>query len=298
MPMTASKTDAPPVMPESDPLDTREAPELVIRPRRGWIGIDWNELIHYRELLFFLVWRDVKVRYKQAILGVAWAVLQPVFAMLVYTMFGKIGGFESKLTTDVPIHVWIYAGLLPWMFFATAIGMGGMSLVSQQHLLTKIYFPRLFIPTATIGGALFDMCVSAGVFAILMLTNGIVPSWEVVFIPLLLILQLMAGLGAAYTLAALTVSYRDFRFIIPFMVQLLIFVSFVFIPLESISPRLQWLASLNPFTGIIDAYRAAIFSDHPWRLTNLLISGLTASSMFVFGLFYFRKTERRFADIA
>ena len=251
MSMTAAKAELPATLPPPAVSDLDDAPELIIKPRKGWIAIDWSELVRYRELLYFLIWRDVKVRYKQAVLGVAWAVLQPVFAMLVYTMFGKIGGFQNKISFEGPLHVWIYAGLLPWMFFATSIGMGGMSLVSQQHLLTKIYFPRMFMPTATIGGALFDMCISACVFTILMLSYGIIPSWNAVFIPL-----------------------------------------------ESLSPKMQYLASINPFTGIIDAFRAAIFTDHPWRPVNLLISGLSTTVIFVFGLFYFRKTERRFADIA
>src|SRR3954447_4113158 len=162
--------------------------ELVIQPRRGWIAVDWRELWRSRELLYFLVWRDIKVRYKQAVLGLAWAVLQPAVQMLVFTLiFGVAAGFRKSLP-NVPYSVFVLSGLLPWQLFATALSMGGMSLVNQQHLLTKIYFPRLFIPTAVVGGALMDFAVAGVMFAVLLLAGGIIPTWGVVFVPLLLVL--------------------------------------------------------------------------------------------------------------
>src|SRR3954447_6889269 len=169
--------------------------ELVIQPRRGWIAVDWRELWRSRELLYFLVWRDIKVRYKQAVLGLAWAVLQPAVQMLVFTLiFGVAAGFRKSLP-NVPYSVFVLCGLLPWQLFATSLTLGGMSLVNQQHLLTKIYFPRLFIPTAVVGGALVDMAVAALLFAALLLFNGIVPTIGVLTLPLLLLVSIVMSLG-------------------------------------------------------------------------------------------------------
>src|SRR3954468_19525487 len=165
---------------------TEDANELVIQPRRGWIAVDWRELWRSRELLYFLVWRDIKVRYKQAVLGLAWAVLQPAVQMLVFTLiFGVAAGFRKSLP-NVPYSVFVLSGLLPWQLFATALSMGGMSLVNQQHLLTKIYFPRLFIPTAVVGGALVDLAVAALLFAAVLVACGIVPTWGILLLPALL----------------------------------------------------------------------------------------------------------------
>jgi lipopolysaccharide transport system permease protein len=270
-------------------------PELIIRPRRGWIGLDWRELLHYRELLYFLVWRDVKVRYKQTVLGVAWAVLQPLFSMLIFTfIFGRFAKIPSE---NLPYAVFVYAGLLPWQFFANGLTLAGQSLVNQQNLLTKVYFPRLFVPTASIGAGLVDMMISFGVYAAILAVYGIVPSWQVIYLPLLVLLTCVTVLGFSYLLAALTVSYRDFRFVIPFMVQAWMYASPVIYPVSMVPPQYQWLLGLNPMVGIIDAFRAAILGKE-WNLPMLGMSILIGCGMFVFGMFYFRKVERRFADIA
>ena len=269
--------------------------ELIIQPTRGWIGIDWGELLRYRELLYFLVWRDFKVRYKQTVLGVAWAVLQPVFNMVVFTIiFGKLANISSE---GMPYAVFVYAGLLPWTFFSGGVNLAGLSLVNQQNLLTKIYFPRLFVPTASIGAGMVDMAISFGVFAIILLFYQTVPSWQIVFLPPLILLTVLATLGFGYTLAALTVSYRDFRFVVPFMLQAMMYLSPVIYPVSLVPGKWQWLLALNPMTGIIDAYRSAILGK-PWNFTTLAVSTAATLVLFVFGLFYFRKTERKFADIA
>lgn len=269
--------------------------ELIIQPTRGWIGIDWGELLRYRELLYFLVWRDFKVRYKQTVLGVAWAVLQPVFNMVVFTIiFGKLANISSE---GMPYAVFVYAGLLPWTFFSGGVNLAGLSLVNQQNLLTKIYFPRLFVPTASIGAGMVDMAISFGVFAIILLFYQTVPSWQIVFLPPLILLTVLATLGFGYTLAALTVSYRDFRFVVPFMLQAMMYLSPVIYPVSLVPGKWQWLLALNPMTGIIDAYRSAILGK-PWNFTTLAVSTAATLLLFVFGLFYFRKTERKFADIA
>ncbi len=275
---------------------------LEIRPRRGWIGVNWSELWRYRELLYFMAWRDIKVRYKQTVLGVAWAVLQPLFQVIIFTLiFGKAAGLAKYLPLELQdkYPVYAYAGLLPWLFFANALSLGGMSLVNQQHLLTKIYFPRLFVPTATVTAGLVDMSISFGVFAVMMAWYHAAVGLQVLWLIPLMGLTYMASLGIAFLLSALTVSYRDFRFLIPFMVQVWMYLSPVVYPDVILSgTRLGGLLSvLNPMSGIINAYRSAIFGL-PWQWGNLLSAAVGSFVLFVLGMFYFRKTERRFADIA
>ena len=272
-----------------------EAIETIIRPRPGWIAVNWRELWDARELLGFLVWRDVTVRYKQTVLGVAWAVLQPVFTMIVFTViFGKLAKMPSE---GVPYPVFVYAGLLPWMFFSTAVTGASQSLVNQQSLLTKIYLPRLFVPTAAIGGGLVDLGVSFVVFAGLLIYFGVIPGWGVLAVPGLVLLTVVAALGVGLALAAITVTYRDFRYVIPFMVQVWLYLSPVIYPVSLVPPQWQWLLAVNPMVGVIDGFRSSILGL-PWNLPNLAISTLSACVMLAYGIFYFRKTERRFADVA
>jgi lipopolysaccharide transport system permease protein len=265
-----------------------------IKPRTGWIDINWKELFQYRELLFFLIWRDILVRYKQTVLGIAWAVLQPVFMMLVFSViFGRLAKIGSE---GFPYAVYVYAGLLPWTFFANAVTQSGQSLVSQQHLLTKIYFPRLFVPTASVGAGLVDLAISCFVYAGILYYYGVVPSINVLFLPLLVCLTVIAALGFGYTLAALTVTYRDFRFVIPFMIQVMMYLSPVVYPVTMIPEKFHLYLAINPMTGIIHAYRSAILGT-PFNPEMFAISVSVAFILFIYGLFYFRKTERRFADI-
>lgn len=269
--------------------------ETLIRPRPGWIAIDWRELWESRELLYFLIWRDIAVRYKQTVLGVAWAVIQPVFSMLIFTViFGKL----AKMPSDgSPYAIFVYAGLLPWTFFSNAVTTSSQSLVNQQALLTKIYLPRLFVPAGPVGSGLVDLAISFVVFACLMLFYRVAPGWGVLALPLLVLLTLVAALGTGLTLAAITVTYRDFRYVIPFMIQAWMYLSPVIYPVSMVPERWQWLLAVNPLVGIIDGFRSALLGV-PWNLQNLAVSAVSASALLVYGLFYFRKTERRFADIA
>jgi lipopolysaccharide transport system permease protein len=302
----AAPIDDEPRAPSRADLHQGTQEELVIEPRRGWIAIDWRELLRYRELLFFLVWRDVKVRYKQAVLGVGWAVLQPALTVAVFTLiFGFAAGFRNTSAIQVPYAIFVFAGMLPWQLFAASLNLGGMSLVNQQHLLTKIYFPRLFVPTAPVGGALLDMAIGFGAFGVLMLCYGAVPAWTIIFLPLLVVLSTMLALGVAYLTAALTVTYRDFRFLIPFAVQIWMWLSFIAFPVPPAiqgSARWTWLFALNPMHGLVSSYRKAIFGARDgganWSPLYLTTSAVMAVAVFVFGLFYFRRTERRFADVA
>src|SRR4051812_18056409 len=301
MSISVSQLELTKVIPTLTPQET-ELPELVIRARRGWIAVDWRELWAHRELLYFLVWRDVKVRYKQAILGVAWAVLAPVMSVAVFTLiFGsKQMGFAEKIPEGTPSSLFIFAGLIPWLFISQGISNGGLSLVNQQNLLSKIYMPRLFTPASSIGGGLVDMFISFGVFFVWMLFLGYVPSPQIVLLPLLLLLTFLMSLGLAFVLSAMTVTYRDLRFLIPFITQIGMWLTAVVFPYKAVGKLAnhEWVLLFNPFFGIVDGFRSAMFPGWGWRPWHLLASCVWTAAILVFGLFYFRKTERRFADIA
>ena len=288
----------------SDPSESRlRAPrdiaepgrELVIRPRSGWISIDWRELWEARELLYFLVLRDIKVRYKQTVLGVAWAVLQPGFTMIIFTIiFGRF----AKIPSDgLPYSVFVFAGLLPWTFFSNNVSQASMSLVNQQSLLTKIYLPRVFVPAAATGGALVDLLVSFVILGALMIYYQVPLTSRVFAVPLLVVLTAAASLGVGLGLAALIVSYRDFRYVVPFLVQSWLYISPVIYPVSLVPPGWQPVLALNPMAGIIDGFRSALLGL-PWNLVTLSISSASSLVLLAYGLFYFRKTERRFADVA
>jgi lipopolysaccharide transport system permease protein len=270
--------------------------ETIIRPTEGWIAVDWRELIRSHELFYTLIMRDVMIRYKQTVLGVAWAVIQPLFQMIVFTVV--FGGFVGVKTGDarIPYSMFVFAGLVPWMFFSNAVNAASLSLLTQQHLLTKIYFPRLFVPAATAGAYLVDMAISLVLYGLMLPFFGIWPGWGVLALPFLVFLTFAATLGISLALAALTILYRDLRFVIPFGLQLLMYASPVIYP-QGVLPRpLQYVASLNPIFGIIGAFRSSILGT-TWEPLMLAISIASTVVLLVFGTYFFRKTERYFADI-
>jgi lipopolysaccharide transport system permease protein len=271
-----------------------EFPEVVIRPRSGWIAIDWKELIHFRELLYYLAWRDVKVRYKQTVLGVTWALIQPLLTMVIFTViFGRFAGLPSA---GLPYAVFVFAGLIPWTFFSTSIGFAGTSLIGQQHLMTKIYFPRLFIPTAVTCAYLVDLAITLVLYAFILAFYRVAPSWQVIFLPLLILLTLVLTLGLGFMLAALTVIYRDTRYLIPFGVQILLYLSPVIYPVNLLPGRYRWILSLNPMCGIIEGFRWSILGT-PFNPASLGMAVAVSLALFAFGMYFFRRTERRFADL-
>jgi lipopolysaccharide transport system permease protein len=292
-PLAAALSD-----PAAEPLT-----EIHIRPRRGWIGVDWHELVRYRELLSYLVWRDVKVKYKQAMLGVAWGVILPLMSLAIYGGVAKAANFQDKLvgTPPPPILIWMFAGLVPWMFLQRAINDGGMSLISNQALMTKIYLPRLYIPLSALGNAMVDMAINAALIAGLglyfFITTGWTPSWQIVFCIPLLVLLWIAAMGLSFALSAATVLYRDLRFLIPFFVQFGLWLSAVPYPLSMFDPKVKLLYALNPLTGIIYGFRSAI-TGQPWEFLHLGTSIVMSCLLLVFGIFYFKRVERLFADIA
>lgn len=266
----------------------------VIEPSRGWRALDLKELWAYRELLWVLTARDIKVRYKQTVLGFAWAIIQPVMMLVVFSIFfGRLAGMPSN---GYPYPVFVYAGLLPWMFFATAISSSGNSLVGSEQLVSKVYFPRLIIPLASIGGALVDFAISASVLLLLMVWYGVAWSTNILVTPLLVAGVILTALGVGTLLSALTVTYRDFRYVIPFMVQFWFFATPVVYPASLVPEDWRWLLFLNPMAGAIEGFRAA-FLGQALDVTGLLISLIISLILFFIGITYFEKVERRFADI-
>lgn len=273
----------------------------VRRPAKGWQFINVSELWKQRELLYFFVWRDVKVRYTQAALGIAWAVLQPVMMMIVFSVF--FGRMAKVPTGNLPYPIFVFAGLLPWTFFATAIADAGNSVVGSERLITKIYFPRLVIPLAAIGAAAVDLCIAFGVLILLMAWYAMrgVPihvGIGLLLVPVIVLLIAFVAIGVGCLLAALNVAYRDFRYVIPFLVQLWMFATPTVYMQAFNGPgsRTQAALLLNPLSGLIGGFRAAVFgSPIPWA--HLIISGICAVLLFLVGCLYFRKVEHSFADI-
>jgi lipopolysaccharide transport system permease protein len=271
-------------------------PVTVIEPRPGWRFIDFRELWQYRELLYFLAWRDLKVRYKQTALGAAWAVLQPLATMIVFTLFlGKVAGIS---TGDIPYPLFVFAGTLPWTFFANSIASSGQTVVGNKQLVTKIYFPRLLMPFSAIGPFFLDFLIALGVFGILMCWYGVAPGWWVVLAPVTFLGLTLAALGVGTLLAALTVAYRDFRYVVPFGVQLWMFATpCIYMQAEQVvGPRGQALLPLNPAYGLISNFRQVMLGGSPdWY--SLVVSGGMAVVLVCVGCFYFRRAEGHFADI-
>lgn len=377
-------------IPSRDPLD--DLPVRVIRPRSGWIRVDWQELFAYRELFWYLMMRDVTIRYKQTVLGSAWAVVQPVMMMVVFTLvFGLVAkvphdGYDLRLMSsandpseipragqrlvivavvdqvlhfriingtgkvvvdtdekrlperaraiedlrkqleilqpphkitesekaqgiasvasivghtiddDIPYAVFVFAGLIPWTIFSQGFVKAATSLTSELHMMTKIYFPRLFLPMAGAAVFLVDGVISLGIYAVILLGYGVVPSWTVIFVPLLLGLTLIATLSLGLIFAALMVFYRDVQYFVPFLSQFLMFVTPVVYPLSMIrNPTYRWIMSINPMFGIVPAFRSAIYGVE-WDFPCLAISVATAVSLCVFAVHYFRRTELSFVD--
>jgi lipopolysaccharide transport system permease protein len=288
-------TEVEPPVEQTAPAD--DLPVTVIEPRPAWSIVNFRELWRYRELLYFLVWRDVKVRYKQTVLGVLWALIQPLATMAVFTIFlGQAAGVVGELGYSYSLFV--FAGLLPWMFFAGAVASAGQSVVGNQNLVTKVYFPRLIIPLSAIGVGLLDFVIGFGLLAGLMAIHGVWPGVNVLWLPLVFLLLTAAALGVGILLSALTVAYRDFRFIVPFMVQLWMFATpSIYMQAERVvGPQVQALLPLNPAYGLIVNFRQAVLGG-PMDFYALGISALVSLTLLVLGCAYFRRVERNFADI-
>lgn len=266
----------------------------VIEPSRGWRLLDWRELWAYRELLWVLAQRDIKVRYKQTVLGAAWALLRPVTLMAIFSV---VFGHLARMPSDgYPYPIFVLAGLLPWIFFSTAVGASGQSLVGSAHLVSKVYFPRLIIPLAAIGPALIDLVISIGILLATMAWYGVPWTANLLAAPLLLLAVAFTALGVGTLLSALTVAYRDFTHLTPFLVQVWMYITPVIFPVSLFPRQWQWLLFLNPLTGLVEGFRAA-FLGKPFDLAGVGLSLAVALALFAAGVAYFEKVERRFADV-
>ncbi len=268
--------------------------EVTIRPRTGWQPVDWREIFQYRELLAFLVWRDIKIRYRQTLLGGLWAVLQPLIAMLILTfIFHRLAGVSSD---GPPYPLFAFAGLAPWTFFSTAVSQSSNSLVSNQALISKVYFPRVFIPLGAIGALLLDLSLSLGLLVLLMFYYRWPVSAKLLWLPVFILAAVLAASGTGLILSAFNVSFRDVKYAVPFLIQMGIFVTPVIYPIRYIPGHWRILMGLNPMAGVVLGFRYALLgSASPWPIMGL---SLTVSLViFVVGLLIFRRMERRFADI-
>ncbi len=256
----------------------------------------WMDLWRYRELFYILAWRDIAVRYKQTIIGVAWAVLRPLLTMMIFVVvFGKIAKLPSE---GVPYPIFVFAAMLPWTFFATAFSDASNSLIGNSNLISKVYFPRLIIPAASVIVAGVDFLISFVILIGLMIWYQYVPGWEILTLPFFLLLAFFAALGAGLYVAALNVKYRDFRFVVPFIVQLGLYISPVGFSTTIVPEKYQLLYYLNPMVGVIDGFRWAISGGKTaFSLTELAISIIMIILIIIIGVYHFRKTEKTFADV-
>ena len=271
-----------------------DIPELVLEAGRANRHY-WKDLWRFRELLGFLAWRDIKVRYKQTTLGILWALIQPAVTLAVFTfVFGKLAGLPGG---NAPYPLLVLAGLLPWQLFSAAFSNSSGSLVSNTHLISKIYFPRLIVPLSSIAVALIDFVVVLLLLVALCVWWQFVPDWRIIFLPLFILLTLLTALGTGLWLTALTVKYRDFRFVVPFLLQVGLFLSPVGFSSSNL-PHWQLLYSVNPMVGAIDGFRWCLLHGEPaLNPGNLAVSVATAGLLLASGLWYFRHTERNFADL-
>lgn len=271
-----------------------DEPLVTIEPNKKWSPIELRDLWAFRELLYFLTWRDVKVRYKQTELGVAWAIIQPLLTMVIFTLFfGRLAGVPSD---NVPYPLFAYAGLLPWTFFANAISNSGNSLIGNANLITKVYFPRMIIPGAAVAAGLVDFAIALVILILLMIYYRIALSWSLLMFPVVAVLTALLALGVGMWLSALNVKYRDVRFALPFLIQLWMFVSPVIYPASFLPVRVRWLLSLNPMTGIIEGYRSSLF-NRPFNWIALAVSTSITLAFLIYAAFVFRKMEKSFADV-
>jgi homopolymeric O-antigen transport system permease protein len=267
----------------------------IIEPKPGWIPIDFKEIWAYKELLYFLVKRDIKVRYKQTVLGGLWAIIQPFFSMVVFTLFfGKL----AKVPSDgIPYPIFVYAGLLPWTYFANALSASGNSLVGSANLITKVYFPRLIIPASASLAGLLDFFVAMTILIAMMVYYQVMPGFGMLLFPFLVGLTFMCSVGVGLWLSALNVQYRDIRYAIPFMIQIWMFLSPVIYPVSMVPQSYRWLLSINPMGGVIKAFRASLLGHQPIDWPLLGISAVVILILFISGLYYFRRMEKTFADV-
>ncbi len=270
-------------------------PTLRIAPSKGWVPLKLNELWEYRELLYFLVWRDIKVRYKQTALGAAWAIIQPFLTLVVFSIFfGSLGKMPSD---GIPYPIFAFAALVPWVFFANGLGQSSNSLVGSSHLITKVYFPRLIVPLGAVFSGIVDFLVAFAVLLAMMLYYGLLPSLNILWLPLFVLLALVTSLGVGLWLSALNVEYRDVRYVVPFITQFWLFATPIAYPSSLLHEPWRTIYGLNPMVGVVEGFRWALLRTNSAPGPIIAVSSGAAILILVTGAFYFRRMEKTFADI-
>jgi len=273
----------------------RESPVIRIAPSNGWVSLKLSELWEYRELLYFFVWRDIKVRYKQTVLGITWAILQPFFTMVIFSLFF---GQLAKVPSDgVPYPIFAYAALIPWMFFANGLTQAANSVVSNSNLVNKVYFPRLTIPIASVLAGLMDFVPAFLLLIGMMLYLGIYPTAQIMWMPLFLLLALVTALGVGIGLSALNVKYRDVRHTVPFLVQCWLFATPIAYPSSLLPGPWRTVYALNPMVGVVEGFRWALLGTDTQPGPMIVVSSVAALALLAGSAFYFRRMERAFADV-
>ena len=272
-----------------------DAPVIVVKPSRGWISLKLGDLWRYRELIYFLTWRDIKVRYKQTVLGGAWAIIQPFFTMVVFSLFfGKL----AKVPSDgLPYPIFAYAALVPWTFFANGLSQSSNSLVGSANLIKKVYFPRLVVPISSVISGVFDFILAFVVLLGMMLYYGIFPTVNIVWLPLLLLLTLTNSLGVGLWLSTLNVQFRDVRYTVPFLTQFWLFSTPIAYPSSLLSQPWRTLYGINPMVGVVEGFRWALLGTDTAPGPIIMVSSLVALALLVGGAFYFKRLEKSFADV-
>jgi lipopolysaccharide transport system permease protein len=272
-----------------------EAPVTRIRPSQGWVSLQLRELWQYRELLYFLTWRDVKVRYKQTLLGASWAIIQPFFTMVVFSLFfGKLAEMPSD---GIPYPIFCYAALVPWTFFANSLTQSSTSLVTSANLIKKIYFPRLAIPISTVLAGVVDFVLAFSVLLLMMVFYGVAPTWNIVWLPLLLLLAFVSALGVGLWLSALNVQFRDVKYVIPFLTQIWLFATPIAYPSSLLEEPWKTLYGLNPMVGVVEGFRWALLGADTAPGPVVAVSAAAAVCLLLGGAFFFRRMEKTFADV-
>jgi lipopolysaccharide transport system permease protein len=272
-----------------------EVPVTVIEPSKGWVSLRLGALWRFRELLYFLIWRDVKVRYKQTLLGAAWAILQPLATMVVFSIFfGKLARMPSD---GVPYPLFAYVALVPWTFFANGLTLSSNSLVANQTLLRKVFFPRLVIPVSAVASGLLDFAIAFVVLLGLAAKYGVTPTAHVVWIPLLVLLALVTALGVGLWFAALNVLYRDIQYVVPFLVQVWLYATPIVYPSSLVPERWRTLYAINPMVGVVEGFRWALLGTGSAPGPMMLVSSAAAVVILIAGLFFFRRMEKSFSDM-
>jgi lipopolysaccharide transport system permease protein len=274
---------------------TQDLREVFNRPPKGWVSLELFEFLEYRELLYFFVWRDIKVRYKQTVLGAAWAVIQPFFTMVVFSIFfGWLAGIPSD---GLPYPVFAYSALVPWTYFANALTQASNSLVEHERMITKVYFPRLLIPAAPVLAGLVDFVIAFIILIGMMWWFGLVPTSAVWTVPFFIVMAAVTALGVGLWLAALNVKYRDIRYMVPFLIQFWLFATPIAYPSTLVPEQWRPLYGLNPMVGVVEGFRWALLGQAEPPNALLLVSAVTVVVILIGGLYYFRRMEETFADV-